>query len=181
MVASPSPTNVQDVLQLRDIHLPVPIGWWPLAPGWYALLALMVLGLGSVIYLLLLRKRQRVKREALRLLKSYEHAFQQEGIAVEVVCAQISELLRRVSLYYYPRENIAGLQGETWLQFLQDTTRKKVGSHVHTDVARFRLFLLDKPYQAPPQVTSSSAQKQDEIVAFLEFAKQWIIRRKHHV
>lgn len=176
MVASPSPTNVQDVLQLRDIHLPVPIGWWPLAPGWYALLALMVLGLGSVIYLFLLRKRQRVKREALRLLESYEHAFQQ-GIAVEVVCAQISELLRRVALYYYPRENIAGLQGEAWLQFLQDTTRKKVGGQVPTDVARFRRLLLEKPYQASSQVASSA----DDIAAFFKFAKQWITRRKHHV
>ena len=26
--------------QLRDIHLPEPILWWPLAPGWWVLIVL---------------------------------------------------------------------------------------------------------------------------------------------
>ncbi|HPY40873.1 MAG TPA: DUF4381 domain-containing protein, partial [Thiolinea sp.] len=30
-------------LPLRDIHLPPEISWWPLAWGWWALLALVVL------------------------------------------------------------------------------------------------------------------------------------------
>jgi hypothetical protein len=28
---------------LRDIHLPPPAGWWPLAPGWWILIGIALL------------------------------------------------------------------------------------------------------------------------------------------
>ena len=43
---NPAAINANPLDQLRDIHLPEPISWWPLAPGWWLLiiiaLALMV-------------------------------------------------------------------------------------------------------------------------------------------
>ena len=36
----------ENALPLRDLHLPDAIGWWPLAPGWWVLIALSLLGLG---------------------------------------------------------------------------------------------------------------------------------------
>ena len=32
----------ENALPLRDLHLPEAIGWWPLAPGWWVLLAMLV-------------------------------------------------------------------------------------------------------------------------------------------
>ena len=29
-----------ELLPLRDLHLPEMVGWWPLAPGWWFLIAL---------------------------------------------------------------------------------------------------------------------------------------------
>ena len=28
-------------LPLRDLHLPAEVGWWPLAPGWWVLIAIV--------------------------------------------------------------------------------------------------------------------------------------------
>ena len=32
----------ENAIPLRDLHLPDAIGWWPLAPGWWAALAIVV-------------------------------------------------------------------------------------------------------------------------------------------
>lgn len=60
-MASPDP-----LAQLRDIHLPEPIGWWPLAIGWYILIAL-ALFLASIIAHWLYKKH----RHALAKNKPY--------------------------------------------------------------------------------------------------------------
>ena len=31
-------------IPLRDLHLPEGIGWWPLAPGWWVVIALVMIG-----------------------------------------------------------------------------------------------------------------------------------------
>ena len=36
-------------IPLRDLHLPEAIGWWPLAPGWWILIAIALVGLGFLI------------------------------------------------------------------------------------------------------------------------------------
>lgn len=42
--------------QLRDIHTPDPISWWPLAPGWWILAGLIILGLIVLVRWLIKRK-----------------------------------------------------------------------------------------------------------------------------
>ena len=108
----------QPALPLRDLHLPEPVGWWPLAPGWWALIALAVVGL---VWLLLKYRQQRLRsaarRYALKQLKQYADAYSRHQSAV-LLGAQLSELLRRTMLAYAPRAEVAGLTGEDWLAFL---------------------------------------------------------------
>jgi hypothetical protein len=41
--------NAPDPLQdLRDVHLPDPISWWPPAFGWWMIMGLLIIG-GSLI------------------------------------------------------------------------------------------------------------------------------------
>lgn len=108
----------QTALPLRDLHLPEPVGWWPLAPGWWALMAVAVVGL----VWLLLKYRQRwrrsaARRYALRQLRRYVDAYVNHRDAV-MLGSQLSALLRRTMLAYAPREKVAGLTGEDWLAFL---------------------------------------------------------------
>ena len=60
----------QDPLaQLRDIHLPDPVGFWPLAPGWWILGLLILILLGVALRFLIKRYRNnRYRKQALSKL-----------------------------------------------------------------------------------------------------------------
>ena len=105
-------------LPIRDLHLPEAIGWWPLAPGWWILIAMAAFG--ALVLLrraLLARRRNAARRYALRQLQQYTEAYMQHGDAVELG-TQLSELVRRTMLAYAPRKEVAGLTGEEWLAWL---------------------------------------------------------------
>ena len=92
---------------LNDLALPPDVSWWPLAPGWYVVSALLVPILVVIVARLVSRRRaQAYRRAALRALRSIEDVA---GIAV---------LLRRTALAFAPREAIAEKTGAAWLNWL---------------------------------------------------------------
>jgi hypothetical protein len=109
--------NPDPLAQLRDIHLPEPVGWWPPAPGWW-LLALLVLGLlGWGAYLLFHSFRKKRHRKA--ALK--ELALLRQNPDTRVVLQQIAALIRRVAIQSFGRKEVASLTGRKWLAFLDRT------------------------------------------------------------
>lgn len=161
------PTNpaTQALANLRDIHLPAPINsFWPLAPGWYTVLFLILLAL----ILLALSARHfylqgKAKREALQLLAHYQKDYEQ-GYPYPLCTARISELLKRVALIYFPREKVAGLQGKAWLQFLTETSRG-----LHFD--RLEKELLEWPYHP-------IEERFADLNPLFHTAAQWIKQRR---
>lgn len=132
--------NLQILEKLRDIHLPQPISWWPLAWGWYVLILIGLISLLSLAAYILRRYRQGLaKREALRLLADYERQYQLEQND-SCMSAKISELLRRVALVYYPRHQVAGLKGEAWIEFLSSTSK-------NISFEPLKIALIELPYQ----------------------------------
>lgn len=105
-------------LPLRDLHLPDPVGLWPLAPGWWVLIAIALGALGWVAWQWTRAfRRNAARRHALRRLRAAVSAYEQHGNAVRLG-TELSELLRRTMLAYAPRADVAGLTGEEWLRFL---------------------------------------------------------------
>lgn len=107
-------------LQLRDIHLPAEPGFWPPAPGWWLVAAMVFallvwVGMKSREYYRIHRQRQRI----LRVLEQLESASGQSE--TPVFLAQISMLLRRLALMRFPRKDIAALTGDAWLEFLDSS------------------------------------------------------------
>ena len=146
--------------QLRDIHIPQSLPWWPLAPGVYLLLALGIMGLLIGIFLYVTRRARRLRKQALSELNrlKHEHLVHQQ---VSITAAGISVLLKQVALVVYPRSEVAALQGEAWLEFL-NTSGKKL------PFASVRALLLEAPF---------CAEYQGSIDPLFKIANAWIKQR----
>ena len=117
-------TTPKELAQLRDIHLPEAIGWWPIAPGWYILAVLLIMMVSALVFFLRRHYLQgRVKRQALREWVMYHQEYQQEQHS-QISAAKLSELLKRVALMYFPRNEVASLQGDAWIVFLNQTSKQ---------------------------------------------------------
>ncbi len=105
--------------QLKDIHHPGDVNWWPLAPGWYGLALFLLLVLGIIAYYIYAyyqkKKRIQLIKQSITELKMRIKSRDPKLIS------DCSQLVRRVALMNYPREEVAGITGEAWLVFLDET------------------------------------------------------------
>ena len=102
--------------QLREIPLPVPVSYAPQTIGWYIVGALLVAGLAWL---------------AVRWHRSWR-ANRYRRAALAELCAAgargqpghaLPALVKRTALSFAPREEVAGLSGDRWLEFLDRTAR----------------------------------------------------------
>ena len=133
----------ENALPLRDLHLPEAIGWWPLAPGWWGVIAIVCV-LGAIIgwHSYLRWKANAPRRYAMRELARYEAEYLVHRDPV-TLGKQVSELLRRGMLAYAPRDEIAGLTGTAWLTWLDQGMPLP---YFHTEGGK---SLLSLPYRDP--------------------------------
>jgi hypothetical protein len=122
---------------LRDIHVPQVSMWWPLAPGWWFLLALLAaLAVGLVIFL---RRRAAWRRHVEATLSSLREAVARHAVDGDTLAfaAAASELVRRVA-----RSRDAGSvtkSGQAWRDALTTMAPKRdVGALAALDAAKFR-------------------------------------------
>ena len=119
--------------QLRDIHMPAEPGLWPPAPGWWLLGIIVLVGLGWLA------------RRGWQALSRY-WLYRKVAAELNAICARysrhgddqrltadVSRLLRRAALREYTRSHAAGLTGDTWLTFLDET---QVGNDFSTGPGR---------------------------------------------
>ena len=152
--------------QLKDIHLPEPISWWPLAPGWYVLLAFIIcVTLGIVLYITKRQRHALPKKHALKLLNTYKNQYQQNSNA-PLISSQIAELLKRVALVYYPRAQVASMTGDDWLAFLNHTAKG-------VDFKSVQELLLDLPFKKAELHAKDSL----DLTPLIHNAELWIKQR----
>ena len=136
--------------QLHNIHPPTPVPFWPPAPGWWivAILVILFIMVAGWIY----RRyylSQAFKRMALKILKQLRQDYQCSGESIQLVMA-LSILLRRVALVKFPRHQVAGLIGRSWLQFLDET------GHTKAFTQGLGQVLVTVPYQKYSQVDTEA-------------------------
>ena len=107
-------------LNLRDIHLPDALGWWPPAMGWW-FLAIVILLL--CLFFIWLYKRL-TKKTALKTGKQILAEIKQDAALNDFEkLSKISELMRRVAISISPRTEVASLTGQDWLNYLDSTMK----------------------------------------------------------
>ncbi len=104
---------------LRDIHLPDPVSFWPPAPGWWIAL-ILVIGLMAFSVWAFRKFRtpkafKTARHELQGLRESYAANHQDSTLTLG-----LSRLLRRYAIAVYGREQVAGLTGQKWLAFLDE-------------------------------------------------------------
>jgi len=106
-----------DLSGLKDIHIPVEPSWWPPALGWWLLLiwGIIIIMIFAAIFLYWYTTP---KQYALRALKYY---YKTDSGAV-MLARHMSALMKRISLLKFPRDQVAKLTDDEWIDFLLEKT-----------------------------------------------------------
>jgi hypothetical protein len=146
---------------LKDIHLPPPIGFWPPAYGWFIITALiLMLVVVALKRYMLYRKKRHLKQEALSRIEAIRQQSLQNSNMAESA-ADISILLKQIALMRYPRVDVAAITQEQWLLFLNTHPGD-------VDFTPVKSLLLEAPYQA---------EATGDINTLIKLATHWIKRQ----
>ena len=138
--------NPDDVLPLRDIHLPDPVSWWPPAIGWWLLLLLILLSLLAIYWLVKKISKPVLKKSAKEELDAVISAYEIHQNKQQVV-KELSIAIRRIGISYLPRNSTAGIVGAQWYARLNQLANKDC---LRTDVIQ---LLSVAPYQKSPEIS----------------------------
>ena len=130
---------------LEPLIAPGEVGIWPPAPGWVILGGLLLLGL-TLLTIIWFRKRKKNHYRALalkRLMEISSAAGQEPGPGH---IQALNRLLKQTALSAFPRELVASLVGDAWLDFLDRTYKRSNFS------GQYRTLLLDSAYRKEIQV-----------------------------
>lgn len=146
--------------ELRDIHLPATISWWPPAIGWWLLSVIFAAMLAFFLNRLIKNYRRNLyRRQALMALKTLEED-QAQNQNIKLVA--VVEILKKTCASAYKNSNINSKSIKEFLSILRKESRD-------------RLF-LEIPENIELMVYASHKVNIDPIWLgnFLEDSKKWI-------
>lgn len=118
-------TPTDPLSQLRDIHLPDPVGAWPPGPGWWLLTALLIaLVLAALVWLLRRYRANTWRRQAKAALNDAWRRWREDGDDMAYL-QSLNAILKRAALRQFPRETVASLSGDDWEAFLDAQWREQ--------------------------------------------------------
>lgn len=103
--------------EIRDIHIPEGVSLFPIAYGWWVILATLI-GAIVLVKLILLAIRTSKRLYALKQLKN----INTENPVIAAI--KFSELLRRVCHFKF--KEASALYGKDWIEFLNNRTPHKI-------------------------------------------------------
>ncbi len=109
--------NLPQLMDLmHDLARPELVAWFPETMGWWVVAAwLLAIGLLAAGHGFAQWRRDRYRREAIKLLDAIEAGAGNAGRAV-------ASVLKRTALVAYPRQQVASMHGTTWANFLSTSS-----------------------------------------------------------
>ena len=139
---------------LRDIHIPDGVSAFPPAYGWWVMLLALLL-MGGVYQFIKIYRHRSKKLYALRLLNNIRYDNVVENAKA------MSELLRRICVLKYPQAST--IFGQKWIDFLNAHNSKTLD-------AKTSDLLVDAPYMP----FSTTKYNMDDAESLRRFCQQWI-------
>ncbi|WP_178863303.1 DUF4381 domain-containing protein [Thiomicrorhabdus cannonii] len=153
----------QALQQLHGLHLPEPVGWWPLAFTWWVLfLSLGAMLLALIWFWIDRRKRHAYRREALQKLREINASM----TPAEQI-QQLNALLKQVAITAYGRHSVAALNDQDWLAFLHRSAQ-----HIPQPPS------LGGTLQAAYRPADSTQELQIGVMELRGYVQHWI--KGHH-
>jgi hypothetical protein len=139
---NPDPANLDN---LRDLAEPPMVSWWPLAPGWWGGLVLVLLASAYFSF---------------RFWRSWRARAYRRAALAELVfgadLATVAGLLKRTALVAYPRSEVAGLTGTVWCEWLEKTGGERMPDQVREALSG-GVFGVDSAASSPEVTAFTSA------------------------
>ena len=150
-----------ETLPLRDIHLPDPIGWWPLAPGWWGVSGLLVLTLAGIFWWR--HKKNHPSSTPLEAaLAELDRLEADETVPAREKLQALSILMKRTAMSMKGRTTVAGLAGDEWLEWLDEAWPGE--ARFTRGVGR---LLWQGPYRQQPDL--------GELPHIFSLCRQWLL------
>ncbi len=141
-----NPTNTP--LQLRDIHLPDPVSWWPFAPGWWILLFLFVVLLFALPHIIKKLKLKPINKIALEEFNKIQQQYATNHDD-KLLVQQISILLRRTCMSLSGRQQAASTIGDDWITHLNLLSDREIFTKEMSQL------LVTAPYQKETDIDAT--------------------------
>ncbi len=150
-------------LPLRDIHLPEPVSWWPLAPGWWFFGGALLVAAALAAWLWRRHRRARLPRAVGAELSAIETAYAADR-DLHRAAGRLSVLARRVALARGLSDAVAAT-GRPWI----DLIARDCGTQPPPAVAA----LLTEAAYSPP---SAAALGDDVLADAVALIRHWAER-----
>jgi hypothetical protein len=153
--------------QLADIHLPEPVSFWPPAPGWWILAAIVIAAIifGAIKLIAAARYRKITDHALAELDKCYqayaadsESESDKNALQLQFV-NRANSVFKRVALYHFDNTEIASLGGSQWVEFMRDSGNGQ---------------LLDAQIAHALSVGRFGTDIDVDVENFYAFGRQWI-------
>ncbi len=147
------PTDLTQILEenLRGLHMPDSVSWWPLAWGWWALLSLIIVIAALCCYRFYnLRKKNKYRKVAVNELNSSLQDWQ-ENQSSQGYLQNANSILKRVSRHLNARS--VTQSGQQWVDTLNDFSTNKLSKETLT-------ALSEECYKADPIVDIDKLHQQ---------------------